>query len=184
MKTLKKGFTLIELLIVIAILGILAIVVLSALNPIEQINKSRDAGNVSDAEQLLGATDRYFAATGLYPWQDVTTDTRAVAWGAVTPTFPTSPTETMMDNLSVNTVELKLSFVDRVTAATGYNPLFIYNSGDIGDATYVCFNPQSDTFTSEATARCTSTPTDFPASACANATDCADDQTNSCYCIP
>ncbi|PJA42861.1 prepilin-type cleavage/methylation domain-containing protein, partial [Candidatus Woesebacteria bacterium CG_4_9_14_3_um_filter_39_10] len=68
MRQTAKGFTLIELLIVIAVLGILAVAVLSAINPIEQINRSRDTGSRSDAEQLLGGVDRYYATNGYYPW--------------------------------------------------------------------------------------------------------------------
>lgn len=66
---LQLGFTMIELLIVITILGILAVAVLSAINPIEQINRGRDTGRQSDAEQLLSAIDRYNAFQGFYPWQ-------------------------------------------------------------------------------------------------------------------
>jgi type II secretory pathway pseudopilin PulG len=65
----------IELLIVITILGILAVAVLSAINPIEQINRGRDTGRQSDAEQLLSAIDRYNAFQGYYPWQDDADDT-------------------------------------------------------------------------------------------------------------
>ncbi|MBD3250196.1 MAG: prepilin-type N-terminal cleavage/methylation domain-containing protein [Candidatus Pacebacteria bacterium] len=65
----QAGFTMIELLIVISILGILAVAVLSAINPIEQINRGRDTGSQSDAEQLLSAIDRYNAFQGYYPWQ-------------------------------------------------------------------------------------------------------------------
>ena len=49
---LKRGFTLIELLIVIAILGVLAVVVLLALNPIQQLARTRDAGRKSGVAQL------------------------------------------------------------------------------------------------------------------------------------
>ena len=66
----QAGFTMIELLVVIAVLGILAAAVLSAINPIEQINKGRDTGHRSDAEQLLSAVDRYFALHELYPLND------------------------------------------------------------------------------------------------------------------
>lgn len=67
----QAGFTMIELLVVIAVLGILAVAVLSAINPIEQINKGRDTGHQSDAEQLLSGVDRYFALHELYPWNDM-----------------------------------------------------------------------------------------------------------------
>lgn len=66
----QAGFTMIELLVVIAVLGVLAAAVLSAINPIEQINKGRDTGHRSDAEQLLSGVDRYFALHELYPWSD------------------------------------------------------------------------------------------------------------------
>jgi prepilin-type N-terminal cleavage/methylation domain-containing protein len=64
----KFGFTMIELLIVIAVLGILAVAVLASINPIEQINRGRDTGSRGDAEQLISAIDRYYAAKGYYPW--------------------------------------------------------------------------------------------------------------------
>ena len=81
---MKKGFTLIELLIVIAVLGILAVAVLAAINPIEQINRSRDTGSRSDAEQLLGAVDRFYASRGFYPWRSSpTVGTDALAFTRV-----------------------------------------------------------------------------------------------------
>jgi len=67
---MKKGFTLIELLVVITLIGILAVAVLSALNPIEQINKARDAGKRADSSQLLEALDRYFASNEKFPWNN------------------------------------------------------------------------------------------------------------------
>jgi len=66
---LRTGFTMIELLIVIAVLGVLAVAVLSAINPIEQINRGRDTGSRSDAEQLLSAFDRFYTSQQIYPWQ-------------------------------------------------------------------------------------------------------------------
>lgn len=67
---MKKGFTLIELLVVITLIGILAVAVLSAINPIEQINKARDAGKRADASQLISALDRYFASNLKFPWNN------------------------------------------------------------------------------------------------------------------
>lgn len=66
----SRGFTLIELLVVITLIGVLAVAVLSALNPIEQINKAKDAGKRADASQLLTAIDRYFASNEKFPWNN------------------------------------------------------------------------------------------------------------------
>jgi prepilin-type N-terminal cleavage/methylation domain-containing protein len=67
----EEGFTLIELLIVIAILGTLAVVVLLALNPVQQLARTRDAGRVSAVTQLGHAIEA-FATTrgGVYPTVD------------------------------------------------------------------------------------------------------------------
>lgn len=53
--TARKGFTLVELLIVIAVLGILATVILIAIDPVQQLAKSRDSGRVSTIAQLGNA---------------------------------------------------------------------------------------------------------------------------------
>jgi|WetSurSiteA1Bulk_404760.scaffolds.fasta_scaffold03841_7 type IV pilus assembly protein PilA len=157
---LHKGFTLIELLIVIAVLGILAVAVLSAINPIEQINRSKDTGSRSDAEQLISAIDRYYATGGFYPWQvgadEVDT---SVAWTEVTATTPTdgtaAPAGAILTKLSqAGTGELKTSFTNRISATT-YNGLFIFNDGDPGSSTYVCFLTKSASFKAEAKTRCT-----------------------------
>jgi len=55
----KAGFTLIELLIVIAILGTLAVVILIALNPVQQLARTRDAGRISGVTQLGHAVEAY-----------------------------------------------------------------------------------------------------------------------------
>lgn len=61
---LKKGFTLIELLIVIAILGTLAVVVLIALNPVQQLARTRDAGRRSTVSQLGHAVEANATSRG------------------------------------------------------------------------------------------------------------------------
>lgn len=169
----QKGFTMIELLIVIAILGILAVAVLAAINPIEQINRGRDTGTRSDAEQLLGAIDRFYAFQGYNPWLSGATDLSGagtnqtgIDWIRIEPlTWNTAPSlsdsvgcaflaklgsDTAKDP-ECNTVagELKDAFVNKITGSS-YNHLYIYNRGDSGsDSTYVCFNPASDAFKQE-----------------------------------
>lgn len=84
------GFTMIELLIVITILGILAVAVLSAINPLEQINRGRDTARQGDAEQLLGALERYNAFQERFPWEDAGAPSAPVdATGAVEATLGT-----------------------------------------------------------------------------------------------
>lgn len=64
----EEGFTLIELLIVIAILGTLAVVVLLALNPIQQLARTRDSGRSSTVTQLGHALEAYATThNGVYP---------------------------------------------------------------------------------------------------------------------
>lgn len=60
----KSGFTLIELLIVMAILGILAVVVLVAINPVQQLARTRDAGRKSGVTQIGHAVAAYYTARG------------------------------------------------------------------------------------------------------------------------
>lgn len=187
MKTARKGFTLIELLIVIAVLGILAIAVLAAINPIEQINRSRDTGSRSDAEQLIGAIDRFNASKGYYPWMTSATDDEITGWIQVGAGW-TDGTNEVLDNLSsAGTEELKSSFVTRIQAADA-NPLYVYNGGEQGNTTYVCFMPRSGSFNEDATGRCGedashgSLPDDFPPSACGNTDDCGTD--GFCSCLP
>ncbi len=151
----KLGFTMIELLIVIAVLGILAVAVLAAINPIEQINRGRDTGSRSDAEQALSAIDRFYASQGYYPWQIGASEIAAepLAWTAIG-TVADSTSELMLDKLSTGgTAELKTSYVDRITDVT-YNTMYVYNRGTQGDSTYVCFLPKSGAFAEEATTRC------------------------------
>lgn len=169
-----RGFTMIELLIVIAILGILAVAVLSAINPIEQINRGRDTGSRSDAEQLISAMDRFNAFQAYYPWVSDPADDHTLDDGAggpllvddawvVTGTYATNGDCSVLDRLAegdtaatdacTGTQELKTSFTQRITG-TAYNDLYVYNRGQQGDSTYVCFVPQSGAFLQEAETRC------------------------------
>jgi prepilin-type N-terminal cleavage/methylation domain-containing protein len=196
----KPGFTLIELLIVITLLGILAVAVLSAINPVEQINRSRDTSSRSDAEQLINATDRYYATKGYYPWMSgAGSQNTAAAWVEIdSEDVPVGlDGEQFLNKLaSGGSAEIKESYVTRIVAANARH-LFIYNNGEQGDSTYVCFNPRSASFREEAWNRCDlnapahgdygDVPSDFPAEACA--TDCvgagsAEAATGCFICLP
>lgn len=191
----KKGFTMIELLIVIAILGILAVAVLSAINPVEQINRGRDTGSRSDAEQLLSAIDRYNAFAGYYPWQDGASDVDyeiapLQEWDAEDALLQNTTGCQISDLLAAGdggactgSNELKVTFFSRIFDA-GYNHLMIYHGDQASNSTYVCFAPKSDAFKTEATNRVTAgVPADYPADAVDNAA-CGVDATSDCICIP
>ena len=60
----RKGFTLIELLIVMAILGVLAVVVLVAINPVQQLARTRDAGRKSAITQIGHSLQAYYTTHG------------------------------------------------------------------------------------------------------------------------
>jgi len=154
-----KGFTMIELLIVIAVLGVLAVAVLSAINPIEQINRSKDTGSRSDAEQLLSAIDRFYTSRGYYPWQNEPNDGNE---GALNSSLANvKQLNGVLNNLVTATGELKESFRKRIVA-NDYNTLYLYNRGTQGDSTYACFIPKSKAFLDEAEGRCgAGMPDDF-----------------------
>lgn len=200
-----KGFTLIELLIVIAVLGILAVAVLAAINPIEQINRSRDTGTQSDAEQLIGAIDRFYANQGYYPWQSGSTD--HTDFPALTQITNAAPAVTglagctMLDVVGVGNSavagcsgaqEVKASYTDKITkvdsgGAPVNNPLYIYfdgyDAGKEGNSYYICFDPASGSFQTAATTRCDSSmPDDLPAAVVCNIT--LNGETTSLSCLP
>ena len=183
MKKLRnKGFTLIELLIVITLLGILAVAVLSAINPVEQMNRSRDTASRSDAEQLINACDRYYATVGRYVWRVDGKFPAPQVWQKVDDTWEDTDGDSAITKLSAGgTAEVKESFVNRVKNADV--SLYVYNKGSQGDSTYVCFVPRSSAFTTESGERCdaTSKPSDYPDDACP--TGCSG--TKTCYsCLP
>ncbi len=181
----SKGFTLIELLIVIAVLGILAVAVLAAINPIEQINRSRDTGSRSDAEQLIGGIDRFYATNGFYPWQTDPNDPEIIGPIDVGAGFVDDMGASVLDKLSqAGTEELKGSFTTRIVAAS-YNTLLVYNAGTAGSSTYICFKPKSGAFQTEAESRCnvSGVPDDFPDAATYCPVGCA--ATKDCFsCLP
>jgi prepilin-type N-terminal cleavage/methylation domain-containing protein len=57
----QKGFTLIELIVTIAILAIILTIVVVAINPAEQLSRSRDAKRVADLDSVKTAITLYLA---------------------------------------------------------------------------------------------------------------------------
>ncbi len=162
----QAAFTMIELLIVIAILGILAVAVLAAINPIEQINRGRDTGSRSDAEQLVSAIDRYYAYKGYYAWVNNPNDTATQGWLAVDSLTAWQDNSTpapcnVLDKLANGNTdetcagnnELKRSYVEKITRPD-FNHLYVYYSGNPGSSVYVCFEPKSGAFMEDAAERC------------------------------
>jgi prepilin-type N-terminal cleavage/methylation domain-containing protein len=199
----QLAFTMIELLIVIAILGILAVAVLSAINPIEQINRGRDTGTRSDAEQLISAIERFYAMTGYYPWNAAVGDPATLAWteaditnllGLQAP-FTDCPVLYRLSevpaasagdcNNEPGTLELKLGFVSKLDGTTD-NPLFVYHDVNSSDSTYVCFAPQSNAFQQEARERISGTlASDYPPDGVGyNRTDDVCGTEGDCICLP
>ena len=83
-KKINSAFTLIELLIVIAILGTLAVVVLIALNPAQQLARTRDAGRISSTTQLGHAVEAYaISNSGTYLTENNTWMTTLVSAGEI-----------------------------------------------------------------------------------------------------
>lgn len=160
----RTGFTLIELLVVITLIGILAIAVLSALNPIEQINKARDAGKRADSSQLLKAIDRYFASNEKFPWNNFTDYSTSVdlEWAstaemigngvcgntAILDNAEATNSDTggcAEDGYLITTQELKAQFEKRdyfKSTALEADKLFVYKAIN-EPSTSICFIPAS-----------------------------------------
>jgi len=185
------GFTMIELLIVMSILGILSVAVLSAINPIEQINRGKDTGSQSDAEQLLSAIDRYYAFNGTYPWQGTDSgasdnkkayDFTEVAEAYIyTDADGTKSEDTKILDELKSADEIKNAFVNRLEKAT--NPLYLYYDGVDGDNAYVCFKAQSKNFKKKVAARCVNPegsglPSDLKSAISTTATICGSSWTD------
>lgn len=63
----KRGFTLIEVIIVVVFLAMLAVIVLLTLNPVKQMNKSRDARRKADLQKLKNPLEDYYNDRKCYP---------------------------------------------------------------------------------------------------------------------
>lgn len=148
------GFTLIELLIVIAVLGVLAAVVLVAIDPLEQINRGKDAGRKTTLGQLSKAVQAYYTSRqAIWPTANVSWVTTLVTAGELrsVPALVTGGTDctTNVQNgwcYSAGTTEVgawvRLASKSEIAkCATGTNPYFTWDS-QRGTTCLVCTNAE------------------------------------------
>lgn len=150
---LSKGFTLVELLIVIGLLGAIALIVISAINPIEQANKARDARFKADASQMISAVERYYASNSKFPWEGCaspnckTTSSEEFAFISVgDPAVGLCSTDACSaGGLLVTSNELKNEFLGRDWAKTADDDLKIFMGKATGSSSsvYACFIPKA-----------------------------------------
>lgn len=166
-----NGFTLVELLIVIALIAILSVAVLATINPIEQINKARDAKFKNDTAEVLSAYERYYASQNNYPWMkftdsaDVTVESQVLyrsdqagfgicysdpAASLSTATVTTCPSSGTSLGLLIEADELKAAFAGKsefqdMVASSPHteNGLWTYKDSGSGGSIYVCYIPKA-----------------------------------------
>jgi prepilin-type N-terminal cleavage/methylation domain-containing protein len=121
----EEGFTLIELLIVIAVLGTLAVVVLLALNPIQQLARTRDAGRISAVTQLGHSLEAYATSNnGTYVAENATWMTSLVTAGEIA-SVP-SAIAYSISGISACGVNAQNGFCYDATTAAGGNPVLAF----------------------------------------------------------
>lgn len=153
--SIQKGFTLIELLIVIAILGILAAGILVAIDPVEQLNRGRDAGRKSSVSQLGRALQAYYTANSAYPavvgWNTTLTSSGEIKVFPANPGAPLAPactagvvvnnfcykTNTTPDIVVYTHMESKTEMNKGTCGGVVANTWYVYSSAD-GKAGLLC----------------------------------------------
>lgn len=161
MKRIKNsGFTLVELLIVITLIAILAVAIVATLNPVEQVNRARDARFKNDASELLAAIERYYASTQEYPWQTVepaTYTSNSVAYSGLgefagvgicggVDADAAGTCTTAGAGVLITGDELKEQFVSKDQFASGVTDadrLYVYKAA-AESSVYVCFIPKAN----------------------------------------
>lgn len=136
------------LLSIIPVLGIVSVITLSAINPIEQVNRSKDAGTKADAMQVLTASEMFKADNGYYPWNSSNSSNGY--------TTENVSAESWM-NLLVSTSIIQQDLITRLSE-NNLKLMLIQVKGTDGDV-HICFRPFSATVLKEAQQACTSNGT-------------------------
>lgn len=138
----NKGFTLIELLVVITLIAILAVAVLAAINPIEQRRKAQDVGAANAAAEIVGASERFYATYGCYPWEftdpdcDADTDNNQTELGI----------SDTLDTLQLEG-EIKGDLKDRYDNVQPSDPMYTFVLNESANSVaQICFEPVSKTY--------------------------------------
>jgi prepilin-type N-terminal cleavage/methylation domain-containing protein len=134
-----QGFTLIELLVVITIIAIAIVVLLSAINPMEQIGKARDAARLKDAADLLGAYGRYYGSFKCFPWDPGAPDCTGESDSRLLTATVTDFYETGVDYELITQGKLKKQFANKRSIERG--ELLVSHDND--RRVSVCFEPES-----------------------------------------
>jgi prepilin-type N-terminal cleavage/methylation domain-containing protein len=125
-KELRKGFTLIELLIVMAILGVLAVVVLVAINPVQQLARTRDAGRKSGIAQMGRSLEAYYTShNGSYVTESTTWLTTLVNAGEIS-TAPSAIPYGVTGITGACTGNTPSNWCYDATTASGGEPAIVY----------------------------------------------------------
>jgi prepilin-type N-terminal cleavage/methylation domain-containing protein len=125
-RLLKRGFTLVELLVVIAIIGVLAVVVLVAINPVQQLARTRDAGRKSAITQIGHALEAYATThNGFYVVESATWGTSLVNAGELS--LVPGAIAYSITGISACAVNAQNSWCyDTTTPATGGGPVIAF----------------------------------------------------------
>lgn len=154
-----KGFTIIELLVVIAVIGVLAVITLVAINPAEQLARSRDTARKSAITQMGHSLEAYGTThngdyvdetptsgtwmTELTGSGELATTPSAVSYGGTVVACTTDPVSgwcyDSSDENGAAPVVLytKLESQTETAKCSGDTPFFVWSSAD-GRAGRVC----------------------------------------------
>ena len=125
-RLLKRGFTLVELLVVIAIIGVLAVVVVVAINPVQQLARTRDSGRKSGVTQIGHAMEAYATThNGIYVDESGTWVTSLVTAGELS--VVPSLIAYSITGISACTLPFAESgWCYDATTGTGGNPIIVF----------------------------------------------------------